>query len=290
MRLLVILLCLSTQVSAQPFTSARLAEEVLHYEPARHPGVSEANYREGIFILGEVRSATANNAANFNKADYLNLLFAFAKLGEPGVHLELAAQAVIARDTDCEYLSQFHRSISKLTAYPAVVAAWNEARAKCNPVGIEPAFDWMAYAKQYDLDPQLIAVVRQIRQRDQQYRGQDIRNWEARQEPLDRQNQRLIDSLVTAHGGYIGRTLVGEQLETVMWSVVQHAPLPCMEHYLTVMQDAVAAGELPLVPLRMLVDRILWLRHGYQLFGSQSGVPVVAEPTRSRLITEYGLK
>lgn len=290
MRILAFLLLIASQTHGQSFSADQLAVQILTYDPPRRPGVSETAYHKGVFILGEVRNATEGNIANFNKADYLNVLYAFAELGEPNAHLEAVLREIIVRDTDCEYLTFFRKSIEQRTAYPKIITAWNIAGGNCESTTSPPPFDAVSYAAKYDVDPALAVLFDQIDQRDRQYRAKDLPNWATLQGPFDRENQRLIDSLFAAHGTYVGRSLVGEQFETVMWAVIQHAPIACMKRYLPAVQRAVAAEELPLVPLRMLVDRILWQCEGYQLYGSQLGVPLAEEPQRRAMIEKYGLE
>jgi hypothetical protein len=63
-----------------------------------------------------------------------------------------------------------------------------------------------------------------------------------------------------------------------------------MERYLPQISKAVEQKELSTEPLKMLIDRIYTVKYHYQIFGSQLGVPVADEKTKSEVIKNYRLE
>ena len=127
-----------------------------------------------------------------------------------------------------------------------------------------------------------------IRQADSRYRTGDHADMD-KQRVLDQQNLKKIDSLYACYGTYVGKDLVGEDLDIVMWLVIQHSNLATMKRYFPVLQQAVKEQQLPEVPLKMLIDRICWLEEGVQLHGSQIGIPMATEEQQDRLKAAYPL-
>jgi hypothetical protein len=63
-----------------------------------------------------------------------------------------------------------------------------------------------------------------------------------------------------------------------------------MEEYIPIVHRAVAEGQLEATPFKMLIDRVQTIRHGTQVFGSQVGVPLADDQTRSAVKSRYGLE
>jgi hypothetical protein len=139
------------------------------------------------------------------------------------------------------------------------------------------------------LNPELVRVMNSIYLNDTKYRMVNPVDW-SKQKPLDERNQRLIDSLFNIYQTYIGKSLVGKQLESTMWLVVQHSPLAMMERYLPIMATAISQKQLDEVPFKMLIDRIYWLKYNYQIFGSQGAkIKVADDEIRNEVIKKYKL-
>jgi hypothetical protein len=150
-------------------------------------------------------------------------------------------------------------------------------------------FNVANYAENNKLNPDLVSIISMIQLNDSKFRMIKPVDW-TKQKPLDERNQQLIDSLFNVYQTYIGRQLVGKQFEATMWLVVQHSPLEMMEKYLSVVATAVNQKQLDQVPLKMLVDRIYWLKYDYQIFGSQgSQIRVADDKTREEVIKRYNL-
>lgn len=264
------------------FTYDQLAEQVLVYMPVQRNGVSDADYSRGVFFLEQTRSAVQNEPGNFVAADYWNVGTAFAVLGEPVAHVALAFQKAIDLDpvAICGYLGSGSNRLE--TAISEMVLTF---RASC-PARLTGAgvFEVQVYISENGYNAELVQEIYQIFQDDQRFRPE----LNTQQAELDELNQARIDALVAEHGGYIGRSFVGEELEFVMFLVIQHSHLAYMEHYLPYVHAAVLDGELGQVtPLKMLLDRIYVQREGYQIYGSQGDHPLADSETRRAISEAY---
>jgi len=131
----------------------------------------------------------------------------------------------------------------------------------------------------------------QISRDDALYRKTSKDDLPVKQAELDQKNQQLIESLCREYGTYIGKGLVGDKYESVMWAVIQHSNVEMMGHYLPLIHKAVKDNELPVAPLKMLIDRFYGLKFGYQVFGTQSGFgfDLAGEERRMEIELEYGI-
>ncbi len=278
---------LSLQLTAQTpaqFTKEGFAAEILNYQPSKADGIYQDEYDNGVFFLEETKKATKNDTANFNVADYWNITIAFLNIGESPDNIALAFTKAIEADpsTICAYLE----SMGNANLDTIIPAIFNPFYAqKC--LGQEAEVQEDSQGQNGD-ESELIALIKEISARDQMLRKGEQKDLE-KQARLDLVNQALIDSLFTAHGSYIGRSMVGEDLEHVMWAVIQHSDIDMMERYLNIVHQAVQAEELSVVPLKMLLDRIETTLNGFQLFGSQAGVPLGPESLRERVAKQYGI-
>lgn len=141
-------------------------------------------------------------------------------------------------------------------------------------------------------DSSLVSLIISVAESDVKYRRGSIPNWYAKQKPLDAKNQSIIDSLYEVHQTYVGRSLVGDKYEYVMWSVIQHSNLETMEKYLPVLAKAVKEEELGLIPFKMLLDRYHGLKFGYQIYGTQRGFDFgrADEETKQEIERKYGIE
>ncbi|WP_371653126.1 MULTISPECIES: DUF6624 domain-containing protein [unclassified Streptomyces] len=76
---------------------------------------------------------------------------------------------------------------------------------------------------------------------------------------------------ITAEHGWPGRTLVGDQATDAAWLLVQHsdADPEFQQHALTLLREAVTAGEAEPRHLAYLTDRCLFHQGEPQLYGTQ---------------------
>jgi hypothetical protein len=148
----------------------------------------------------------------------------------------------------------------------------------------EVEIDPTEYAINNGLDLSLVILMHDLGEKDQQFRMSDM----SKQQLIDRGNMQIVDSLFQHYGKYIGLTLVGEEYQHAMWLVIQHADLKDQEKYLPIVHEGVKIGELPEVPLKMLIDRICMKKFGYQIFGSQSGGELADNSIIQVVKEEYG--
>ena len=287
--LLLLLLPLSGLSQEAHFAANDFAQQILHYRPVQGAGVEKSDFEKGKFYLEETRRQTENNAENFNVADYWNVTMAFIRLQEPTTHIELAFQMAIETDADavCSYINSFGGKHAGLSA--TIPESFQKFLASCGNSGecgrtiLSPA----EYADKHGFSKELITIMEEIRESDQRYRF-GHRFPESQQQELDRRNQQRIESLFAKYGTYVGRSLVGEEYENVMWQVVQHSNPEMMQRYLPVIVSATESGELSHdTPLRMLLDRIHALKTGTQFFGSQQNVELTGEQERQAILERY---
>lgn len=288
--LLFVLICNILSAQSAYFAYAQFEEQVLAYEPEQRAGVSDQKYHNGVQLLNEVKSLVKADG-EFKQADYWNLSMAFLRLGEPNAHVGIAFQKAIDKDAEltCELIQAF--GVDKLgKIQKAIPDIFDPFVADCQsaPQREEDDFDPKAYAKEHQLELELVQLVHQIAETDQAFREAADTDW-SKQTPIDQRNMQLMDSLRNVYGGYVGKDLVGAKLAYVMWIVVQHSTIEQMQEYLPIVHQAVQEDQLGEVPLKMLLDRIHANTHGYQIFGSQQGVDMGPEDFCQEIKDRYDL-
>lgn len=270
------------------FTERDFEHQVLDYQPEQRVSDKAFSYAE--MILRETKSATDNNPSNFNVADYFNVLSAFLTLEESDENIQLAFQKFVNAEGSCEYLTNFERKVAETEKYDPIREDFMKEAARCKASpNLHKSFNPDTYAYENGLDASLVKAIYRVKLQDQHYRdaGGDP---DPRQMALDRDNQEIIDQLYEERKTYIGRSLVGEELETVMWLVIQHSNPEMMKKFLPVVNEAVRKKELDLTPLKMLLDRYYSITEGYQFFGSQQGVKLAGEKKRQAILQVYDLE
>ena len=279
------------QANSIHFTIDNFNEEILRYQPIQREGVSDKDFNRGIFYLEQTVKATEGKPENLHAVDYWNITMAFLKLKEPKGHIALSFQMAAENDPNslCQVLEAYgEKSLSVLSRYIPEEA--NQFHSGCKEIlAQKEVFDPVAYAQENQLDLQLVQIMDNIRKSDQLYRNEAVVDW-SKQTPIDQRNMEIIDSLYQVHRSYIGKELVGDQLASTMWAVVQHSTIEKMEAYLPIIHRGVKAGDLHSTPLKMLIDRVYATKHGYQFFGSQSGIELASDEARAEIVEEYGLK
>ena len=266
--------------------------QILLYEPVARQDIDQKSFDYGSMILEETKSATKNSPENFNVADYMNVLSAFLTLKESLSNIELAYQKFEDAEGSCEYIIAFENTFENNPKYAPIRNKFRKKLEECRsePSRDEVKFDIPEYCRSNKLDLKLVQEIIQINNADQQYRnGNGVPD---KQSVSDRKNQLKIDSLYRQYGTYIGRTLVGEKFESVMWAVIQHSNQEMMEKYLPVVHKAVEENELDETPFKMLIDRYYGLKYGYQVFGSQNGFgfDMADEDQRRAIMQKYGIE
>lgn len=132
-----------------------------------------------------------------------------------------------------------------------------------------------------DLDKPLVAILDNIYQEDQTYRrqingiekefGRDsdemINHWALINEK-DSINLIKIQNILDDEG-WLGTNVIGNQGNSTLFLVIQHAPLEVQEKYLPMMRDAVTKGNANSSSLALLEDRVALRKGGKQIYGSQ---------------------
>lgn len=275
-------------VAQDAFVAERLGEQVMTYQPVQREGVTDARFRMATNILAETRQASDADPSKLNAADYWNITSAFVMLDEPNETVGMAFQKAVATDpaTICDYISAMGAG-SLERRIPELVIPF---QVDCSQRASSTAtFDPAAYARENGLDPSLVRTLSEVLDNDHRYRATSPVDWSL-QRPLDLRNQVVVRELYRTHGRYVGRDLAGRRFETAMWAVIQHSNPEMMEEYLPILQQAVADGQLEATPFKMLIDRVQTIRHGTQIFGSQVGVPLAADQTRSAVKARYGVE
>jgi hypothetical protein len=277
----------------QALTFDGFEQQVLEYQPNSKNGASAADVGHTTRILEEVKSRTKNDPSNFDVVDYFNVLSAFLTLKESKGNVDLAFSKFIATEGSCDYVLMMESIVSKNDKYKPIIEAYTGHLEKCKQLeaNASPEQSVEDYAAEHGLDIELLKTISLIEENDIKYRIGNQADFNEKQPALDAKNQVLIDSLFQKYGKYIGKSLVGERFEVVMWSVVQHSSPAMMEKYLPIIHAAVKAGELDVVPLKMLIDRYYGLKYGYQVFGSQVGFDfkVADENTKNGIMKQYGI-
>lgn len=246
------------------------AEIYLDYFPEQREGVTDEKYRKGIYILTNTYNSVKKDSNTFVYADHLNLMTAYKALKEPNEkvleQLRLAQEKdllstaevflrMMARDYFAGYLSDIE--------YDSLHQKFSKVLDSKEEVEI----DLYAYAKEGGYDFPLVNLMAHLKKTDQKHRG--FGSEFSKQASIDAENIRIVDSLYSNYKTYIGKSLVGDNFESVMWAVIQHSDLVHQEEYLPVVYQAVKNKELPETPLKMLIDRVYGNKYGYQIFGSQ---------------------
>lgn len=267
--------CKAQEKKSTKFTYENFNTEILKYEPIQRENVSDKDYQKGLIRLNETKSAVKNDASQLNDADFWNISMAFVNFKESKSNIEISFKKAISFENNdiCLYINKFGPSRLDETIPELFYEFYNNCKQKTNA---EIPTDLKNYSTKNNLNYNLILLIEKVDKNDNQYRMGKDKYYEdsvklKAQKILDSKNQQIIDSLYSQHKSYVGKSLVGEKFNFVMWSVIQHSNLQMMEKYLPVVQQAVKNKELNLVPFKMLIDRYYGLKYGYQVFGSQSG-------------------
>lgn len=290
--ILSVLLFLSTKAqNASVFTYENFEQQVLEHTPKNHSNISKKNFGLVNRIFDETKSETKNNYKNFNVGDYFNILEAFILLKENKANMKIAFEKFLNAEGSCEYVIDYENTIRTKSKYNSIRKKFLKRYEKCNNSSSNKnIFDIRKYCKINELDFELVKKINQINVTDLKYRKNKGLN--AQQQNLDKKNQKLIDSLYGKYNSYIGKSLVGDKFQTVMWQVIQHSNIDMMSEYLPIIQTATREKEIGIVPLKMLIDRFYGLKYGYQIFGTQTGFgfELVDDNKRREIKLKYGIE
>jgi hypothetical protein len=271
------------------FTYQSFDTDVFKFVPIKREGVTDDKFNYALRILAETKSATNGDPKKMNVADFWNITAAFVTLKEPPINIEIAFKKAIELDPNsvCSYIHMTETSNLE-KAIPGTFLAFY-ANCLQNGSNKNDKLDVKQYAIDNKLDVKLVALMNTIGLNDKKFRVITPFD-QVKQRPYDIKNEHLIDSLYAIYKIYIGKTLVGQDYESVMWLVIQHSDINTMEKYLPEVSKAVEQKELPAGPLKMLVDRIYVIKYHYQIFGSQGGVPVADVKTAASVKKQYNIQ
>jgi hypothetical protein len=263
--------------------------DIFNFVPIKREGVTDQKFNYALRILDDTKSITKNDPKKLTVTDFWNITSAFVTLKEPAENIEISFKKAIALDAKsvCSYIQMAGAS----NLEKAIPETFLPFYANCleNSSNKNDKLDVVQYATTNKLDIRLVSLINSIDLDDQKFRLVTPLD-QVKQRPFDIQNERRIDSLYAVYKTYIGKTLVGKDYESVMWSVIQHSDIHTMERYLPQISKAVEQKELSAEPLKMLIDRVYTVKYHYQIFGSQLGVPVADEKTKSEVIKNYRLE
>lgn len=132
-----------------------------------------------------------------------------------------------------------------------------------------------------NFDKPLVAILDTIYQEDQKYRQQingidEKYGWESNEmkalwkiiEEKDSMNLIKIKKILDERG-WLGPDIIGNQGNSTLFLVIQHADFETQEKYLPMMREAVSKGNASASSLALLVDRVALRKGEKQIYGSQ---------------------
>ena len=134
-----------------------------------------------------------------------------------------------------------------------------------------------------DLDLPLVAILDSIYQLDQGYRRQirDIEQKYGRNSAEMQAHWKLIQDAdainlvkitkILDERGWLGAKVIGDQGNSTLFLVIQHADLETQVKYLPMMREAVSQGNASASSLALLEDRVALRQGKRQIYGSQIG-------------------
>jgi hypothetical protein len=134
-----------------------------------------------------------------------------------------------------------------------------------------------------DLDKPLASILEAIYQDDQTYRQQvgEVEEKYGRESDEMKAHWKLIsekDSVnlikvkkILDERGWLGPKIIGNEGNSTLFLVIQHADLETQEKYLPMMREAVSKGNAKASSLALLEDRVALRKGQKQIYGSQIG-------------------
>lgn len=134
-----------------------------------------------------------------------------------------------------------------------------------------------------DLDKPLASILEAIYQDDQTYRQQvgEVEKKYGRESDEMKAHWKLIsekDSVnlikvkkILDERGWLGPKIIGNEGNSTLFLVIQHADLETQEKYLPMMREAVSNGNAKASSLALLEDRVALRKGQKQIYGSQIG-------------------
>lgn len=275
-----------TLLSQITYNDESFKEKIFNLKIIQKDYVSDKSFGKGAFIFGEATKNSLNEVG-----DYRNLAVALSYLKEDESLIKYAIDKAFSLNS--EFMVELYKHLKKvkpvrykrdLKWFPSIenkLLELNEEKTQTARSTLN---------SKCEKGMKLVELIQLVRGNDQKYRGQDYRKNLDKQTKLDSLNLSIIDSLYKKYNTYVGKSLVGEKLEHVMWLVIQHSNIQKMEEYLPIIANAAKNKELSPMILAMLLDRIYHIKYGYQIFGSQQGVELGNESIRKEVKSKYDLE
>jgi len=269
----------------------------LGYVPEKPTGWDEQKYHEGIFKLEGAYTQLEENGGEPNYADYWNVAVAYFDMGQPvAVVQELLESSYATNPVPfCELVGYLNDMGTRFADTEGL--DWEGFVRNCEalPQAEEEVFDLEAYAHEGGYEIGLLRQLDTLMERDQRYRQHgdysEHSDWVAlQQEQLDPENLRLIGGLILELGEYPGEDMVGPKFAHVACLVIEHAAPADMAYakkLLPMVAEAYQQKQLKPGMLRMLIDRLHWLEHGTQIYGSHQGIPFAESTVREAVKGEW---
>ncbi len=258
--------------------------QILDYNPQKN-AVSEDAYYDALKYLAETQDRIKKNG-NIDVSDYWNILTVFNNLDESNANIDVAFKKFVDEERSCEYIVSFEHYFDR---YKTSIQSKLRKQLEICKSGIgsssSESISIEKYAQENGFDKDLVETINRIKIDDQ--RNRDHQRLQGK---YDTNNQKKIDSIYAIHQTYIGKSLVGDKFEHVMWAVIQHSNLSYMERYFPVVNSAVKNGELGQGALKFLIDRMYSIKYDYQVFGSQENVEMADDEIRKETKLRYNIE
>jgi hypothetical protein len=263
-----------------------------NFIPSKPDNVSESDYRNGEQILKNSYQQISEDDFRIVASDYWNFATAYYKMGQPKemVYDYLFKARYTDRKSFCQIVNYYHKNKNGLDStgfYKLLGEDYRMLVSDCATIESEEVFNIDEYIEKNRYDKSLIYKLNDILQEDQkrrQWKNEDLK----KQREIDDINIIRAEEIIMKYG-YPGTKMVGAKFDFVIWIVIQHSTLPFQEKHLSLIAKAVEEKQIGKTSLRMLLDRIYSKKTGFQLFGSQVGVPFSDDRTIEEIKLKYKL-
>ncbi len=273
------------------FSCISLNAQDLSYFPKQRDAVSNSDYQAGIDILKTTYQSIKENKGKVSYAHYWNLAVAYTVLKEPNIDFVRNFLQECKKQSPKEFSFYIIQAKSaNKTPFKGYLSRdeFDKMYKEALEVAKQDKTKELVILPKNKIKGSISVILTELDKRDQKYREYGNID-DAKQRILDKENMQIIDSLYNQVGSYIGTSIAGENLNHVMWLIIQHNGLEVLTKYLPVLRTAVLNKELPSSCYKMSVDRVLCFQKGYQLYGSQIGMPLAPDNKLDSLINLYDL-
>lgn len=289
-----------------------VAGQQMDYYPPLRDGVPQDWYEQGIANLEQQYIQLKTNRVQTTMDSLIlfrNIAGMYAKLGEPADSVFYYIEKTLNLDYSqgCRSLLAHHRIMptSKNGRFWRTVDStrYDILYIKCRNYITRLDSEYRERdLRNENYDQTLIKLLELMLENDQKYRvyGQASLggvNVDSLCQITDRRNAEKLDSIF-ARSGYPGKSRVGAYFKSYAATILLHAPLEYQVKHLPLVVKAYKQGEVLQADLLYLLDRIHWLQHNRQLFGTQYArteggrfgpVPLYEREQSLALLRELGL-